>query len=70
MIDLARSGMTMIVVTHEMGFARTVADGMVFMDEGIGSSSPHYRGVGRRRLPPFFAEAARERPVQTRKALS
>ena len=34
MIDLARSGMTMIVVTHEMGFARTVADGMVFMDEG------------------------------------
>ena len=34
MIDLARSGMTMIVVTHEMGFARTVADEMVFMDEG------------------------------------
>ena len=34
MIDLARSGMTMIVVTHEMGFARTVADQMVFMDEG------------------------------------
>ena len=34
MIDLAQSGMTMIVVTHEMGFARTVADQMVFMDEG------------------------------------
>ena len=34
MIDLAQSGMTMIVVTHEMGFARTVADEMVFMDEG------------------------------------
>jgi general L-amino acid transport system ATP-binding protein len=34
MIDLAESGMTMIVVTHEMGFARTVADKMVFMDEG------------------------------------
>ena len=34
MIDLAQSGMTMIVVTHEMGFARTVADKMVFMDEG------------------------------------
>ena len=34
MIDLAQSGMTMICVTHEMGFARTVADTMVFMDEG------------------------------------
>ena len=41
MIDLARSGMTMIVVTHEMGFARTVADEMVFMDEGrIVESAP------------------------------
>ena len=34
MIDLAEGGMTMIVVTHEMGFAKTVADRMVFMDEG------------------------------------
>jgi ABC-type polar amino acid transport system ATPase subunit len=34
MIDLARSGMTMIVVTHEMGFAKKVADRMVFMDGG------------------------------------
>jgi general L-amino acid transport system ATP-binding protein len=34
MIDLANSGMTMICVTHEMGFARTVADTMIFMDEG------------------------------------
>ncbi len=41
MIDLAQSGMTMIVVTHEMGFARTVADEMVFMDEGrIVESAP------------------------------
>ena len=42
MIDLARSGMTMIVVTHEMGFARTVADEMVFMDEGriVEAASP------------------------------
>jgi polar amino acid transport system ATP-binding protein len=32
---LARDGMTMIVVTHEMGFAREVADTVVFMDEGI-----------------------------------
>ena len=35
MIDLAKSGMTMIVVTHEMGFARAVADRMYFFDEGL-----------------------------------
>lgn len=34
MLDLAREGMTMIVVTHEMGFARAAADRIVFMDEG------------------------------------
>lgn len=34
MIDLARSGMTMIVVTHEMGFAREVADRLMMFDEG------------------------------------
>jgi general L-amino acid transport system ATP-binding protein len=34
MIDLALSGMTMLCVTHEMGFARTVADRVVFMDDG------------------------------------
>ena len=34
MIELAREGMTMVCVTHEMGFARTVADTMVFMDRG------------------------------------
>jgi general L-amino acid transport system ATP-binding protein len=34
MIDLAEEGMTMLVVTHEMGFARTVADRVIFMDEG------------------------------------
>jgi len=34
MIDLARGGMTMVVVSHEMGFAKTVADRVVFMDEG------------------------------------
>ncbi|MBV8335607.1 MAG: amino acid ABC transporter ATP-binding protein [Alphaproteobacteria bacterium] len=34
MIELAREGMTMVCVTHEMGFARTVADAMVFMDRG------------------------------------
>jgi polar amino acid transport system ATP-binding protein len=35
MQQLARDGMTMIVVTHEMGFAREVADKVVFMDEGV-----------------------------------
>ena len=34
MVTLAREGMTMVVVTHEMGFAREVADQVVFMDEG------------------------------------
>lgn len=34
MVDLARQGMTMIVVTHEMGFARTAADRVVFMADG------------------------------------
>jgi polar amino acid transport system ATP-binding protein len=35
MRDLAKDGMTMIVVTHEMGFAREVADTVVFMDQGL-----------------------------------
>ncbi len=34
MVELARDGMTMLVVTHEMGFAREVADRVVFMDKG------------------------------------
>ena len=34
MVDLAKAGMTMIVVTHEMGFAKEVADNMIFMDQG------------------------------------
>jgi ABC-type polar amino acid transport system ATPase subunit len=34
MLDLAKTGMTMLVVTHEMGFARAAAQRMVFMDEG------------------------------------
>ncbi len=34
MVDLAQEGMTMIVVTHEMGFAKTVANRVIFMDEG------------------------------------
>ena len=47
MAELAQSGMTMLCVTHEMGFARSVADRVVFMDQGeiveegrLRSSSP------------------------------
>jgi polar amino acid transport system ATP-binding protein len=35
MLDLARDGMTMLVVSHEMGFARAAADRVIFMDEGM-----------------------------------
>jgi general L-amino acid transport system ATP-binding protein len=43
MIELAQSGMTMVVVTHEMGFARGVADRMYFFDDGliVESGTPH-----------------------------
>ena len=43
MIQLAEEGMTMLVVTHEMGFAKTVADQMIFMDEGriVEQASPN-----------------------------
>jgi len=53
MIELAREGMTMVVVTHEMGFARTVADRIVFMDQGeiVEAAAPE----------PFFAAPRTER---------
>jgi general L-amino acid transport system ATP-binding protein len=53
MTELAEEGMTMVCVTHEMGFARSVADLMVFMD----------RGEVVERNPPseFFANPASER---------
>jgi polar amino acid transport system ATP-binding protein len=35
MKDLARDGMTMVVVTHEIGFAREVGDSLIFMDGGV-----------------------------------
>lgn len=43
MVELAQDGMTMVVVTHEMGFARKVADKMVFMDGGevVEQAPPH-----------------------------
>jgi polar amino acid transport system ATP-binding protein len=45
MRDLAESGMTMIVVTHEMGFAREVGDALVFMDDGLVVEAGHPRDV-------------------------
>ena len=45
MRELARDGMTMIVVTHEMGFAREVADRVVFMDGGVVVEQGHPRQV-------------------------
>jgi polar amino acid transport system ATP-binding protein len=45
MRDLAESGMTMIVVTHEMGFAKQVGDALVFMDDGVVVESGHPRDV-------------------------
>jgi general L-amino acid transport system ATP-binding protein len=43
MVELADTGMTMIVVSHEMGFAKTVADRVMFMDEGeiVEQNEPH-----------------------------
>jgi ABC-type polar amino acid transport system ATPase subunit len=56
MRDLARGGMTMIVVTHEMGFAREVCDRIVFIDEG--------RIVEQAPPAEFFSETRSERAKQ------
>jgi len=45
MKQLALGGMTMIVVTHEMGFAREVGDSLVFMDYGIVLEQGHPREI-------------------------
>ena len=44
MLDIAKAGTTMVVVTHEMGFARAVANEMIFMDEGVvlEKGTPHH----------------------------
>ena len=43
MLDLAKEGMTMVCVTHEMGFARSAADEVIFMDQGqiVEHTTPH-----------------------------
>jgi putative glutamine transport system ATP-binding protein len=59
MVDLARGGMTMVVVTHEMGFARKVADRVVFMDEGriieVGSPEHFFRNPENERTRRFLS---------------
>ena len=58
MKDLAREGMTMVVVTHEMGFAREVADRILFMNEGYieeeGSPEDIFQHPKSERLQQFF----------------
>ena len=58
MKDLARDGMTMVVVTHEMGFAREVADRVLFMNEGYieeeGSPDEIFQHPKSERLQQFF----------------
>ena len=58
MVDLAKAGMTMIVVTHEMGFAKEVADRIIMMDEGriieIGSSDQIFNNPHERRTKTFL----------------
>jgi polar amino acid transport system ATP-binding protein len=60
MAGLAQRGMTMLVVTHEMGFARKVADQVVFMDEGrvveAGTPSQLFDAPQSPRLQRFLSE--------------
>ena len=58
MLDLAKEGMTMLVVSHEMGFARAAADTVVFMDEGrvveTGPPSELFDNAGHERTQKFL----------------
>jgi putative lysine transport system ATP-binding protein len=45
MKDLAEAGLTMIVVTHEMAFARDVSDRVIFMDEGVIVEEGHPKDI-------------------------
>ena len=63
MISLAQDGMTMICVTHEMGFARTVADRVVFMDRGeiveLGTPTQMFESPQTERLKLFLSQILR-----------
>ena len=60
MKTLAKEGMTMVVVTHEMGFAREVADGIIFMDEGaiveVGSPEHFFKNPTHERTKLFLSQ--------------
>ena len=60
MTKLAREGMTMVVVTHEMGFAREAADQVVFMDQGCiletGSPTHFFENPEHSRLQQFLSQ--------------
>ncbi len=64
MKQLAEEGMTMLVVTHEMGFASKVADRVVFMDEGViveeGPPEKILRSPSERRTREFLSLVAHE----------
>ncbi len=63
MEDLAREGMTMVVVTHEMGFARHVADRMVFLEGGriveIGTPDEIFENPQHERTRLFLSQVLR-----------
>lgn len=60
MLDLAKEGMTMMVVSHEMGFARAAADRIIFMDEGRiveeGTSSKFFENPDHQRTKKFLSK--------------
>ncbi len=60
MLGLAAEGMTMVVVTHEMGFARAAADRLVFIDEGeiveVGPPEEVFTSPVQQRTKDFFAK--------------
>jgi general L-amino acid transport system ATP-binding protein len=63
MVELAHTGMTMMVVTHEMGFARQVADRVVFMDRGeiveVGTPEEAFNDPKTNRLKLFLSQILR-----------
>ena len=60
MKNLAKKGMTMVIVTHEMGFAREVADRVLFMDEGCiveqGSPDDIFKNPQNQRTKEFLSK--------------
>ncbi|WP_188455908.1 amino acid ABC transporter ATP-binding protein [Virgibacillus oceani] len=64
MKDLAKEGMTMVVVTHEMGFAKDVADRVIFMDDGViveeGSSQEIFNNPKEERTKQFLQDVGEE----------